>query len=89
VAEEEFVEQLESDAQHSQDALDEDDAFLGSAAPEVWEYEVVNARAAEFEEAIKNSDLVLDDDIVDNTLTTADEISAGVLSNRGVYPRDQ
>ena len=88
VAEKEFVEQLESDAQHSQDVLDEDDAFLGSAAPEVWEYEVVNARAAEFEEAIKNSDLVLEYDVVDNTETTADEISSGVLSNRGVYPRD-
>ncbi len=89
VAEKEFVEQLESDAQHSQDVMDEDDAFLGSAAPEVWEYEVVNARAVEFEEAIKNSDLVLEYDIVDNTVTTADEISAGVLSSRGVYPRDQ
>jgi hypothetical protein len=88
VAEKEFVEQLESDAQHSQDVMDEDDAFLGSAAPEVWEYEVVNARSAEFEEAIQNSDLVLEYDIVDNTVTTADELSAGVLSNRGVYPGD-
>ena len=88
VAEKEFVEQIESDAQHSQEVMDEDDAFLGSASPEVWEYEVVNARAKEFEEAIQNSDLVLEYDVVDNTLTTADEISSGVLTNRGVYPRD-
>jgi hypothetical protein len=46
VAEKVFVEQLQSEAQHSQEELDEDDAFLGSAAPEIWEYEIVDARAA-------------------------------------------
>ena len=45
VAEKVFVEQLESEAQHSQEVLDEDDAFLGVAAPEVWEYDVVDARS--------------------------------------------
>jgi hypothetical protein len=88
VAEKEFVELLETDAQHSQEVMDEDDAFLGSAAPEVWEYDVVDKRADEFEEAIKNSDLVLEYDVVDVTVTTADEVPAGVLSNRGVYPPD-
>lgn len=88
VAEKEFVEQLESEAQHSQEVLDEDDAFLGSAAPEVWEYEVVDARATEFEEALKNSDLVLEFDIVDNTVTTADEAFGNELGENGVYPPD-
>lgn len=37
VVEKVFIEQLETEAQHSQEVLDEDDAFLGSAAPEVWE----------------------------------------------------
>jgi len=36
VAEKIFVEQLESEAEHSQEVLDEDDAFLGSSTPEVW-----------------------------------------------------
>jgi hypothetical protein len=88
VAEKEFVEQIETDAQHSQEVMDEDDAFLGSAAAEVWEYEVVDKRAGEFEEAIGNSDLVLEYDVVDVTVTTPDEVPAGVLSNRGVYPPD-
>jgi hypothetical protein len=49
VAEKVLVEELESDAQHSQEELDEDDSFLGSAAAEVWEYDVVDVRAQEFE----------------------------------------
>lgn len=73
VLEKELVEKLETEAQHSQEVLDEDDAFLGSAATEVWEYEVVNQRAREFEDALENSDLVLEADVVDTTVTTADE----------------
>jgi hypothetical protein len=88
VAEKVFVEQLETEAQHSQEVLDEDDAFLGSAAPEVWEYEVVDARAGEFEEALQNSDLVLEFDIIDTEMTSADEAPPMVLSDRGVYPPD-
>jgi hypothetical protein len=88
VAEKVFIEQLETEAQHSQEVLDEDDAFLGSAAPEVWEYEVVDARAREFEEALQNSDLVLEFDVVDTSVTNADEASDMVLSDRGVYPND-
>ena len=55
VVEKNFVERLESMAQHSQEVLDEDDAFLGRAGTEVWEYEIVNDRASEFEDALKNS----------------------------------
>jgi len=88
VAEKSFIEQLETNAEHSQEDLDEEDAFLGSAAPEVWEYAVVDSRVQEFEEALENSDLVLEYDVVDDTPTTADEVSRGVLSDDGVYPRD-
>jgi len=88
VAEKELVEELETEAQHSQEVMDEDDAFLGSAAAEVWEYEVVDARAAEFEEAIKNSDLVLEYDLVDSDVTTTDEVATKVPSEAGVYPQD-
>jgi len=88
VAEKVFVEQFESEAQHSQEVLDEDDAFLGSAAPEVWEYEVVDARASEFEEAIQNSDLVIEYDLMDSTETTPDEVADVALDQGAVYPPD-
>ncbi len=89
VAEKVFVEQLETEAQHSQEVLDEDDAFLGSATPEVWEYEIVDARVPEFEEAIQNSDLVLEFDIVDATLTEPNEVTTATVGDgSGVYPPD-
>jgi hypothetical protein len=89
VAEKVFVEQLETDAQHSQEVLDEDDDFLASAAPEVWEYEVVDDRAREFEEALSGSDLVLEYDVVDNTVTSDDEVARAVTSENTVYPPDE
>lgn len=73
VAEKVFVEQLENEAQHSQEVLDEDDDFLGSATPEVWEYEVVDERCGDFEDAVRNSELVLEYDVVDSTLTSKEE----------------
>jgi len=88
VAEKVFVEQLETDAQHSQEAMDEDDSFLGSAAPEVWDYEVVDERAREFEQALLNSDLVLEYDIVDTEITSRDDTPLTVPSAVHVYPVD-
>lgn len=88
VADKIFIEQLETDAQHSHEVLDEDDAFLGSAAPEVWDYEVVDDRAREFEQALQNSDLVLEYDIVDTEVTSRDDASLTAASARGVYPSD-
>lgn len=89
VAEKAFIEQLETQADHGEDTLDEDDAFLGSASPEVWEYDVVDARAAEFEEAIQNSDLVLEYDVIDTEVTTSDEATRANLSQTTVYPADR
>lgn len=37
VAEKVFVERLEPAAQHSQEVLDEDDAFLGAVTAEAWD----------------------------------------------------
>ena len=74
VADKEFVERFEPQSQHNQEVLDEDDAFLGLAAPEVWEYDVVDERASEFEDAIKNSGLVLEFEVVDETTTDSDEV---------------
>ncbi len=87
VAEKVFIEQ-ESEAQRSQEVLDEDDAFLGSAAPEVWEYEVVDDRAAEFEDAIKKSDLVMEYDVVDISVTEKDDASPIGVADLGVFPAD-
>lgn len=84
----ELVEKLETQAQHSQEVLDEDDAFLGSAATEVWEYDVVNKRCREFEDALENSDLVLEADIIDTTVTTAEEEPPISAAGETVYPAD-
>jgi len=88
VADKVFVEQLESEAQHSQEVLDEDDAFLGSAAPQVWEYDVVDDRADEFRRAIGESELVLEWEVIDDTRTEEDEAPDDVLATGGIFPPD-
>ena len=42
-----MVSQFDPDAKHNQEVLDEDDAFLGMAAAEVWEYEIADGRETE------------------------------------------
>lgn len=74
VAEKVFIEHLESAAEHSDEILDEDDAFLGSATPEVWEYDVVDERAAEFEEALRRSHRVLEFETMDADATDPGEV---------------
>jgi len=86
VAEKVLVEELDSEAQHGEEELDEDDSFLGSAAAEVWEYEVVDARAREFEDALKNSDLIFESEVVDDTVTEAADAATTRLGQGGVYP---
>ena len=75
VVEKIFIERLEPDAQHSQEALDEDDAFLALAGTEVWEYEVVNERRDEFEDAIRNSKVVFESTVVDDSAASENEAS--------------
>jgi hypothetical protein len=86
VAEKVLVEELDSEAQHGEEGLDEDDSFLGSAAAEIWEYEVVDARAKEFEDALKNSDLIFESEVVDDTVTDAADAAGARLGQGGVYP---
>jgi hypothetical protein len=81
VAEKVFVERLEPLAQHSQEVLDEDDAFLGASAPEVWEYEVVDERVGEFMLAVRNSEVVMELDLLDESETTPDEATEVALGN--------
>lgn len=86
VAEKVLVEELDSAAQHGEEGLEEDDSFLGSSAAEVWEYEVVDARVREFEDAIKNSDLILEYEVVDDSVTEAADAAGSRLRASGVYP---
>ncbi|HLJ48745.1 MAG TPA: hypothetical protein VKU01_22165 [Bryobacteraceae bacterium] len=55
-----FVERLEPVASsHPQEVMDEDDSFL-SIGSEVWEYDVADGRDREFTDALKNSQMVLE-----------------------------
>lgn len=56
---------LEPASQHGQEVLDEDDAFLGRAAAEVWEFEVADGRESEFVDALTNSGTVMEYDQMD------------------------
>jgi hypothetical protein len=61
-----FVERFDPEAKHSQEVLDEDDAFLGMAAAEIWEYEVEDGRESDFETAIRNSQSVMEFQTIDD-----------------------
>jgi hypothetical protein len=62
-----LVEGLEPESMHSQEVMDEDDAFLGRAAAEVWEFEITDGREDEFVFALTNSGTVMEYDQVDET----------------------
>jgi hypothetical protein len=73
VADKNLVEWLESDAQHSQETLDEDDAFLAMASAEVWEYEIISGKDEEFQDAMKRSKVVLEYTITDEAETLPED----------------
>jgi hypothetical protein len=54
-----FVGRNRPDALHSSDAIEEDDAFL-SLGSEVWEYDVADGKNQEFEDALRNSGMVME-----------------------------
>jgi len=85
IAEKVLVEELDSEADHGEEELDEDDSFLGSAAAEVWEYDV-DKRAQEFADALKNSDLILEYEVIDDTVTEPADAVGMRLPQSGVYP---
>jgi hypothetical protein len=60
-----FVERFDPASKHSQEVMDEDDAFLGRAAAEVWEYQITDGREGEFVTALKNSGTVMEYDPMD------------------------
>jgi hypothetical protein len=73
VADKNLVEWIESEAQHSQEALDEDDAFLAMASAEVWEYDVLSGKDREFKDAMKRSGVVLEYTVIDETETLPED----------------
>jgi hypothetical protein len=56
-----FVGRLQPDALHSSDTLEEDDAFLGVTA-EIWEYDVADGKDQDFQDALRNSGMVMEFD---------------------------
>ncbi len=74
IAEKTLVERVESDAQHGEDSLDEDDAFLASTSPEVWEYEVVDERVGEFEDAIRRTTGILEYEVMQSDLAESRDV---------------
>jgi hypothetical protein len=76
-----FVERFEPEAKHSQEVLDEDDAFLGMAAAEVWDYDVVDERRQEFEDAMASSEVVMEFHVVDETSIEEDDVVGAALAS--------
>jgi hypothetical protein len=67
-----FVERIEPDSLHVQEVADEDDAFE-SVGTEVWEYDVADGRESEFLDALRNSQMVIEYESLDD----ADMIEPG------------
>lgn len=61
------AEVIEPASIHSQEVMDEDDAFLGIGT-ETWEYEVASGREQEFIDALKLSEKVLQYEELDEVI---------------------
>ena len=64
-----FVERIEPDAMHVQEVMDEDDSFL-SIGTEVWEYDIADGRDREFTDALKNSQMVIEYETLEDEPST-------------------
>lgn len=61
-----MVGRMEPGALHSSDRIEEDDGFLASSTPEIWEYDVADEQSASFEEAMRNSGVVMEFERIDS-----------------------
>jgi len=59
-----FIDRDKPAAMHNEENLEEDDDFL-SIGSEVWEYDVSEGRDMEFVEALRNSQMVLDVEVIE------------------------
>jgi len=89
IAEKIFVERLEPSSEHGQEVQDEDDAFLASSSPEVWEYEIVDERRSDFEDAIPRAGRILEFEVIDGAGTGSDEVTDEVLEQAEEDWQDQ
>jgi hypothetical protein len=89
VADKIFVGRFDPDAKHSQEVLDEDDAWLGLAAAELWEYDVVDGREQDFIDALRNSETVMEFAVIDETNVDQDDLSSTGLDDSGTKTTDQ
>lgn len=73
VRESRFIERDEPASLHGEGMMEEDDDFL-SVAAEVWEYDIEDGRGDDFENALRNTQMVIDYEIIDDS---PDEEAAG------------
>ena len=64
-----FVERFEPESLHVQEVMDEDDSFL-SIGTEVWEYDIVGGRERDFVDALKNSQMVIEYETLEDEPST-------------------
>ena len=65
-----FVGRLEPEPLHNSDRIEEDDGFLASSTPEIWEYDVADGKQDDFVAALQNSGMVMEFE----QLESADEL---------------
>jgi hypothetical protein len=89
VADKVFVSRFDPESKHDQEVLDEDDAFLGSAAAELWEYDIVDGSEQDFLDAVRNSETVMEYTVVDEDSIDPDEATTTNLDDREIQdPED-
>ena len=65
-----FVERTEPAAEHNEEQLEEDDDFL-SVGSETWDYDIDESREDEFLAAMKNSQMAMDCERIDDNKRVA------------------
>jgi hypothetical protein len=78
IADKVFVGHFDPEVKHSQEVLDEDDAWNGMAAAELWEYDVVDGYEDDFVSALQNAQTVMEFSVVDESPTGAEDLSSGL-----------
>ena len=61
-----LVSRNEPEAVHVTEDLEEDDAFL-SVGTEIWEYDVADGKDREFKDALLNSGMVIEYELIDSS----------------------
>ncbi|MFL6416450.1 MAG: hypothetical protein ACJ74Y_12375 [Bryobacteraceae bacterium] len=89
VADKVFVGRFDPESKHSQEVMDEDDAFLGSAAAELWEYDVIDGNEQEFLDAVRTSETVMEFTELDETSIDTDDVTGTNLDDSDTRAPDE